>query len=111
MILYGCAVTDGETFARFAEPGIRRLTDAEPDSELLAQPSAGSIVRNYNLLRDRAAEREDLEALVLLHQDVEIVDPGVLRGGPRRRSPTRASRSPAAPGRSASAASPGGRAR
>ena len=31
--------------------------------------------RNYNLLRERAAERSDLEALVLLHQDVEIVDP------------------------------------
>ncbi len=76
MILYGCAVTDGETFARFAEAGIRRLTDAEPDSELLAQPSAGSVARNYNLLRARAAEREDLEALVLLHQDVEIADPG-----------------------------------
>ena len=52
MILYGCAVTDGETFARCAEPGIRRLTDAEPGAEMLAQPSAGSVARNYNLLCD-----------------------------------------------------------
>jgi GT2 family glycosyltransferase len=73
MILYGCAVTDGDVFARCAEAGVRRLTDA--GGELLAQPSVGSVARNYNLLRDRAAEHPDLEALVLLHQDVEIVDP------------------------------------
>ena len=73
MILYGCAVTDGDVFARCAEAGVRRLADA--GGELLAQPSVGSLPRNYNLLRERAAERPDLEALVLLHQDVEIVDP------------------------------------
>lgn len=73
MILYGCAVTDGDVFARCAEAGVRRLADA--GGELLAQPSVGSLPRNYNLLRERAAERSDLEALVLLHQDVEIVDP------------------------------------
>jgi len=48
---------------------------AEPDSELLAQPAAGSIFTTYNQLLDRAAELGDLEALVLLHQDAEIVDP------------------------------------
>ena len=73
MILYGCAVTDGDAFARCAEAGVRPLLSA--DGELLAQPSVGSVARNYNLLCDRAAERDDLEALVLLHQDVEIVDP------------------------------------
>jgi hypothetical protein len=73
MILYGCAVTDGDVFARCAEAGVRRLADA--GGALLAQPSVGSVARNYNLLRERAAERADLEALVLLHQDVEIVDP------------------------------------
>ena len=73
MIIYGCAVTDGDVFARCAEAGVRRLADA--GGELLAQPSVGSLPRNYNLLRERAAERSDLEALVLLHQDVEIVDP------------------------------------
>ena len=76
MILYGCAVTDGDTFARFAEAGVRRLTPGAGGAELLAQPSVGSVARNYNLLCGRAAEREDLEALVLFHQDVEIVDPG-----------------------------------
>jgi Glycosyltransferase like family len=32
------------------------------------------VFRNYNLLLDKATAYEDLEALVLLHQDVEIAD-------------------------------------
>lgn len=75
MIAFGCSITDPEVYARCAEPGIRLA--AEPDSVVLAQrAAAGSIFRNYNLLCDRVAERDDLEALVLLHQDTEIVDPG-----------------------------------
>jgi Glycosyltransferase like family len=73
MIVFGCAITDPPDFERFAEPGIRLAS--EPDSEVLAMGSAGSIFRNYNLLLDRVRDREDLEALVLLHQDTEIVDP------------------------------------
>ena len=74
MIVYACAVSDGDVFARCAEPGIRRVADADADAEMLAQPSAGTIFRNYNLLCEQVAGRDDLEALVLLHQDVEIVD-------------------------------------
>jgi GT2 family glycosyltransferase len=40
----------------------------------MAIDSAGSLFRNYNLMMDRVADREDLEALILLHQDAEIVD-------------------------------------
>lgn len=72
MIVFGTAVTDSETYDRFAAPGIRRA--AEPDSIVLAHHTAGSVFRNYNLLLDKAAAYEDLEALVLLHQDVELVD-------------------------------------
>ena len=72
MIVFGTAVTDVETYDRCAAVGIRRA--AEPDSEVLAHQSTGSVFRNYNLLLDKAAEHEDLEALVLLHQDVEIAD-------------------------------------
>ena len=63
---------------RRSAPGRRR-----GDGELLAQPSVGSVARNYNLLLERAAERADLEALVLLHQDVEIVDPRFAADRPR----------------------------
>jgi hypothetical protein len=73
MIAFGSPVTKPEVYRRCAEPGIARA--AEPDSEVLAPPAAGSIFESYNQLLDAAAGREDLEALVLLHQDAEIVDP------------------------------------
>jgi|tagenome__1003787_1003787.scaffolds.fasta_scaffold20562177_1 hypothetical protein len=77
MIAFGCSITDVEAYRRFAEPGLRLA--AEPDSEILAFGAAGlngtgSIFRNYNLLLEEAATRENLEALVLVHQDAEIVD-------------------------------------
>ena len=72
MIAFGTAITKPELFRRCAEPGIRRA--AEPGSEVLALPAVGTIFRSYNALLDRAAAFEDLEALVLVHQDAEIVD-------------------------------------
>lgn len=72
MIVFGTAVTNTETYERYAMPGIRRA--AEADSVVIAHHTAGSVFRNYNLLLDRAAAHEELEALVLLHQDVELVD-------------------------------------
>ncbi|MGH8956857.1 MAG: glycosyltransferase, partial [Microbacterium sp.] len=72
MILFGTAVTDLETYDRCAAPGIRLA--AEPDSEVVAHQSAGSLFRNYNMLLDQAAARDELEALVLVHQDAEIVE-------------------------------------
>jgi hypothetical protein len=41
---------------------------------VLAFPANGSIFRSYNTLLGRAAELEGLEALVLVHQDAEIMD-------------------------------------
>lgn len=76
VIIYGCAVTDADAFARYAEPGLRGLTENDPNAEFIALASVGTIFRNYNLLRERVAGRDDLEALVLVHQDAEIVDPG-----------------------------------
>jgi hypothetical protein len=73
MIAFGCPITDRGLYDRYAEPGIRLAS--EPDSELLARDSVGSIFRSYNLLLDLVADRDDLEALVLVHQDAEIVDP------------------------------------
>jgi hypothetical protein len=72
MIAFGTSITKPEVFRRCAEPGIRRA--AEPSSEVLAGPAAGTIFRSYNALLDRAAELDDLEALVLVHQDTELVD-------------------------------------
>ena len=72
MIVFGAAVTAPEIYDRFAMPGIRQA--AEPDSIVLAHGTAGSLFRNYNVLLDQAGAHEDLEALVLIHQDCELVD-------------------------------------
>jgi len=88
MIAFGCAITDHELYRRCAEPGLKLV--AEPDSVIMPFGSAGlgdaSIFRNYNLLMEEAGKLDDLETLVLLHQDAQIVDPdfcakvrGVLR--------------------------------
>jgi hypothetical protein len=73
MIAFGCSITDPEMYESCGLPGIRLAS--EPNSELFAREHAGSLFRSYNLLLDLAAARDDLEALVLVHQDAEIVDP------------------------------------
>jgi len=72
MIAFGCSILSPETYARFAERGIQLA--AEPDSEVFARAAAGSVARTYNLILDEAGAHDDLEALVLVHQDAEIVD-------------------------------------
>jgi hypothetical protein len=73
MIVFASSITSHDEYLEHAQPGIRLA--AEPDSEIWAFAAAGSIFRSYNLLLDRAAARDDIEALVLVHQDAEIVDP------------------------------------
>jgi len=73
MFVFAASITDPDVYRTCAEPGIRLA--AEPDSEVIANAAAGSIFRSYNLIMDMVAEREDLEGLVLLHQDAEIAGP------------------------------------
>jgi hypothetical protein len=72
MIVFGASMTSPEAYALYAEGGVQLAR--EPDSEVYQIQAAGSISRSYNLLMDKAAAFDDLEALVLVHQDVEIVD-------------------------------------
>jgi hypothetical protein len=73
MIAFGSSITEPEVYRRCAEAGITR--GAEPDSEIRPMPSVGSIFQSYNALLDEFTGREGLEALVLVHQDAEIVEP------------------------------------
>jgi Glycosyltransferase like family len=75
MIAFGAAITKPDVYRRCAEPGLLRA--AEPGSDIYAMEGLDSIFRSYNALLDRAAERADLEALVLVHQDAEILDADV----------------------------------
>jgi hypothetical protein len=73
MIAFGCAITVPELYERFAKRGIDAV--AEPGASVLSFRATSSIFRSYNLILDRAAAIEDLEALVLVHQDTELADP------------------------------------
>ena len=72
MITFGCSIITPDIYERFASPGIERAR--EPDSVVLAHAAAGSVARSFNLLLDRAAKLDGLEALVLLHEDAELLD-------------------------------------
>jgi glycosyl transferase family 2 len=73
MIVFASSITEPDTYRRCADRGIRIA--AEPDSEVMPRAAAGSLFRSYNLILDSLTERDDLEALVLVHQDAEITDP------------------------------------
>jgi GT2 family glycosyltransferase len=72
MIAFGCSIITPEVYERCARVGVKLA--AEPDSAILAHAASGSIARSYNLLLDTAAALDDLEALVILHEDAEIVE-------------------------------------
>jgi hypothetical protein len=72
MFAFGCSITAPDVFDKAAGPGIALAK--EDDSVVFANAAAGSIFRSYNLLMDMAAEHEDLECLVLVHQDAEITN-------------------------------------
>jgi hypothetical protein len=76
MIAFGCATTDEEEYRRRAAPSIARL--AEPSSLLMRRHGFDSIHAPYNEMLAEAAGRNDLEALVLIHQDLSIDEDGFL---------------------------------
>jgi Glycosyltransferase like family len=76
MIVFASSITEPETYKRCAEPGIRVAAGERQEGiEVMPHAAAGSLFRSYNLILDMLAERDDLEALVLVHQDAEITDP------------------------------------
>jgi hypothetical protein len=75
MIAFACAITSGEAYRRFAEPGVELVR--EQDSAVFAYAAIQPIARTYNLILDAARDLDDLEALVFVHPHTEIVDPGL----------------------------------
>jgi GT2 family glycosyltransferase len=72
MIAFGCSIIMPSVYAERARQGLELA--AEPDSAIIALAASGSIARSFNLMFDQAASLDDLEALVLVHEDAEIVD-------------------------------------
>jgi hypothetical protein len=72
MIAFACAVKEPDAYRDRAGPGI--ATARESDSAVDVVAATTSMCRNLNLLLDRAAGHDDLEALVILGEDTEIAD-------------------------------------
>jgi glycosyl transferase family 2 len=77
MIAFGCAIREPELYRRHAQPGIARA--AEPDSLLIPQAAPRAPAASLNLILELAAAHHDLEALVLVDQETEILDPELAR--------------------------------
>lgn len=74
MIAFATCVASEAKYRRCAVPGLRLA--AEPDSLVVETSTDTSILAAYNEVLDALAPYAELEALVLLHEDTEIVDPG-----------------------------------
>ena len=73
MIAFGCSITSPDVYRDACEKGFALAS--EPDSTVLANAAAGSLMRSYNLIMNKVAEMDDVEALVLCHQDAELTSP------------------------------------
>jgi GT2 family glycosyltransferase len=73
VIAFGCPIADEDEYARYGRPSIERLR--EPDSLVIEKRGYDSIQEPYNEILDEASARDDLEAVVLLHEDTEIREP------------------------------------
>jgi Glycosyltransferase like family len=76
VIVFGTAVADRATYERVALAGIELA--AEPDSLILTKEGYGSIQRAYNEMLSEVGSVPNLEALVLLHEDLELTDNSLL---------------------------------
>jgi Glycosyltransferase like family len=72
VIAFGSATTNEGEYRAYAGPTVERL--AEGDSLLMRRHGYDSIHEPYNEMLAEAAVYDDLEAVVLLHQDVSIED-------------------------------------
>jgi hypothetical protein len=81
VIVFGTAISSPAVYEQVARPGIERA--AEDDSRILTRVGYDSVRQPYNEMMDEAMSEPRLEALVLLHQDLELLDaslPGRVRG-------------------------------
>jgi hypothetical protein len=72
LLAFGSLVSSEDVYRRYARPGIERA--AEPDSRIVER-RGGDIFSAYNAVLDEVRDADDLEAVVLLHEDTEIQDP------------------------------------
>ncbi len=76
MFAFGCVLSSEEQYETYARPGIER--SAGPDPWVLLRRDQECIFTAYNSILDEACARDDLEGVILLHQDLTIADDRVL---------------------------------
>jgi hypothetical protein len=74
VIAFAACVGSPEKLAAFGAPGLKLAM--EPDSVFAELSTTTSILEAYNEALEHFAAYDDLEALVLLHEDTEILDAG-----------------------------------
>jgi hypothetical protein len=72
VIAFVAAVSDPERYEAHAAAGVERVR--EPDSRVMAIPCDGPPQPGLNAALDELAGLADLEAAVLLHEDVHLLD-------------------------------------
>ena len=72
MIAFAVCIGNRQTYERFCRPGLSAHADTDSP---LAEITTDSIFTGYNEALEAFAGHRDLEALVLLHEDVAIHDP------------------------------------
>jgi len=72
MIAFAACIASRSKLAAFAAPGLRRAM--EPDSVFAELETDGSIHDAYNEALEHFTGADGLEALVLLHEDTELLD-------------------------------------
>lgn len=68
MIVYGCCVGSWEKFQRYVVP-------ATQGRWVIATSGHSGIVAAYNLILEAVQDERELEALILMHDDLELLDP------------------------------------
>ena len=72
MIAFAACVGTPDKLARYAAPGLHRAM--EPTSQFAELTTDSSIHTAYNEALDHFSSYDDLEALVLLHEDLELMN-------------------------------------
>lgn len=72
-------VTSWPDYEAYALPGVNRIVAAAPDTLVLAEAAGGPYQTTVNAMLDRLAATPALDAAIILHQDVELLDASVVR--------------------------------
>jgi Glycosyltransferase like family len=84
MIALCIPITRRDKYERYALPGVQRLLGAAPDTLVVDRDTTVSYQETVNAMLDELAPRDDLDAVAVIHQDIELLDGAAAELLPRR---------------------------